>query len=281
MKNSKLLFQDFVSRITINESKDEIESIAYLVFEKILRLTKTEILSNTEIPVVDGDLNALTQANNRINKNEPVQYILGEAFFYGRKFHVTPAVLIPRPETEELVAQVLKNIKKRQPKILDIGTGSGCIPITLTLEINGAEVYATDVSDQAISVAKRNAETLGAKVDFIQHDILKSDLPFKSLDVIVSNPPYITKIESGKMSENVTAYEPHLALFVSDDDPLIFYKAIAEKARHVLNPEGLLIVEINAQYGTGVSRLFSENGFRNISVIKDVNGKDRIVKAVL
>jgi release factor glutamine methyltransferase len=281
MKNSKVLFQDFINRITINESKDEIESIAYLVFEKIVGLTKTEIFSNTDIQISEADLSELIQANERINKNEPVQYVLGEAFFYGRRFQVTPAVLIPRPETEELVAHIIQNIKKKEPRILDIGTGSGCIPITIALEIKDAVVYATDVSEQALSVAKQNASFLEAKIDFAHHDILKSRIPFDSLDVIVSNPPYITQKESSKMSPNVTQHEPHLALFVPDSDPLVFYKAIAEKARQVLNNNGLLIVEINAQYGEEISRLFSENGYQNVSTLKDANGKDRIVSGIL
>jgi release factor glutamine methyltransferase len=279
MKNSKLLFQDFVSRIRINESKDEIESIAYLVFEKFLQLTRTDILSNVEIEVAEEDLSELININRRINTDEPIQYILGEAFFFGRKFKVTPSVLIPRPETEELVNVVLQTVKQKAPKILDIGTGSGCIPITLALEISDALVSATDISEEALSVARINADRLGAMVNFFNHDVLSSDVPVSDLDIVVSNPPYITYKERGQMNPNVTRYEPYLSLFVPNDDPLLFYRAIVKLANRALHPGGMLIVEINEQYGIEVSRLFSEHGLSNSTILKDINGKDRIVQA--
>src|SRR5690606_16040387 len=167
-------------------------------------------------------------------------------FFFGRTFVVSPAVLIPRPETEELVLQILQYIESHLQdsyKILDIGTGSGCIPITLALALNQAEVLATDVSAEAIALAKENANRLKARVTFLLHDILREELDVVGLDVLVSNPPYITSVEKLHMQANVTRFEPHLALFVSDEDPLIFYKAISRKAKKALRPGGLLIFE--------------------------------------
>lgn len=256
-------------------------SIAYLVFEHHLALSKTDILAEKTINFSEDDEMRLREICNRVNQHEPVQYILGEAIFYKRKFKVSPAVLIPRPETEELITDIVRFAKKKNLKILDIGTGSGCIPVTIALEIPGSSVYATDISDKALALAKANAEKLEAQVTFLQHDILKSDIPFTDLNVIASNPPYVTLSEKDKMELNVTNYEPHLALFVPDNDPLIFYKAIAKKARHALDHSGILIVEINEKFGDEVSCIFAESGFKDIVIIKDLHGKDRIVKGTI
>jgi len=217
-----------------------------------------------------------------LNQNEPVQYVLGEAYFFGRKFLVNPSVLIPRAETEELVAEVKAHLKgshkMKTIRILDIGTGSGCIPITLVLEIPDSELYATDVSSEALLVAKTNAQKLGAEVTFLHHNILQSEIAIENLDVIVSNPPYVTPSEQDAMKKNVIFYEPHLALFAPETEPLVFYHVIAERAKKVLNPGGLLAVEINEKFGREVSNLFLEMGFHCIEIKKDLQGKDRIVK---
>lgn len=280
MKNSKLLFQDFIKLITIDEPREETESIAYLVLEKLFSLSQTDILSEKTIDVSEKELNTLIEITRRINQHEPVQYILGEAFFFGRKFSVNTTVLIPRPETEELVLTVLQSVKKSDLKILDIGTGSGCIPVTFALELPRAEVYATDVSEKALAVAKQNAAGLDAPVTFLLHDILQSAIPFSDLDVIVSNPPYVTLQEKAEMKSNVTEYEPHLALFTPENDPLIFYRAIAVKAKNALKRGGLLAVEINIKFASDVTHLFREAGFKDIVIIKDINRKERIVKAL-
>jgi release factor glutamine methyltransferase len=281
MKNSKTLFQDFVSRIRLDESRDEIESIAYLVFENLFHLNKAEILTGKII--AESSSEKLHDVITRINQHEPIQYILGNAHFYGRIFSVTPSVLIPRPETEELVRTVINFVREEKigkTRILDIGTGSGCIAITLSLELSDTDVFAMDVSEQALAVASGNAENLGANVQMLHQDILKSEIPF-AIDIIVSNPPYISWNERTTMPKNVTAFEPELALFVNDDDPLLFYKTILSRAKQSLTPNGLLAVEIHERFGSEVRQLFNEYNFHNIEIIQDIFGKDRIVKGIL
>ncbi len=281
MKNSKTLFQDFMNRVQLPENREEIRSIAYLVFENLFGLTPTEILAEKQI----NDSSAMKSLDHilaRINKHEPVQYVLGEANFYGRMFTVNPAVLIPRPETEELVRFVIsfvKGLKLPNCRVLDIGTGSGCIAVTLAKELPDAEVLATDVSNAALNVASTNAEKLGAKVVFEISDVLTDKLP-APVDVIVSNPPYITWDEMKSMPQNVVVYEPQAALFVDSNEPLLFYKAIINRAKESLKLNGLLIVEINEQFGNEVYQLFIENNFKEVALIRDLFGKNRIVKGI-
>lgn len=281
MNNSKLLFHDFVKAITLPESREEIQGIAYLMFENLLGLSKAQILAEKAIAISPSDEAKLRDAVQRINQHEPVQYVLGEADFFGRKFKVSPAVLIPRPETEELVRLVIDCTTTEGPRVLDIGTGSGCIPVTLALEIPGSIVYATDVSAEALMVAKDNATKLNAKVTFIENDILKEELTLRALDVVVSNPPYIAPEEQRDMKSNVVDHEPHLALFTPGDDPLIFYRSIVSKAKAALRSGGLLCVEINERHGEAVGELFTTAGYKDVQIIKDLSGKDRIVKGSL
>ena len=281
--NSKTLFRDFVNGIELLESRDEIQSMAYLVFENILGLTKTAILAEESVNLNQAIRNRLDEIVARINRFEPVQYILGESFFYGRSFKVNPAVLIPRPETEELVRLVINFVRKSNRKnyrVLDIGTGSGCIAITLALELNDIEVFGTDTSAEGLVTASANAQKLKASVKYLNHDVLNSKLPF-SIDIIASNPPYIGWDEFNTMSKNVVDYEPKLALFVDSDDPLLFYKAIVKRAKESLTPGGLLAVEINERFGKEVQRLFVANDLEEVEIIQDAFGKDRIVKGVL
>lgn len=282
MKNSKTLFNDFVKQITLNESAEEISSIVYLVFENIFGLTRTDIFSGKMINASQSDEDKLLKIADRINREEPIQYILAEADFFGRKFLVNDSVLIPRPETEELVRLIIDHSKKKKNlKILDIGTGSGCIPVTLALEIPGSEVYATDVSKEALTVAEQNANRNSARVKFIYSDILKEQIPVEGLDIIVSNPPYIAKSEMQEMRQNVIDFEPHLALFVPNDDPLLFYREIISKSRSALNREGMLAFEINERFGKDVADLFLTSGFTEVQIIKDLSNKERIVKGIL
>jgi release factor glutamine methyltransferase len=283
MMNSKTLFRDFVNGIELLESRDEIQSIAYLVFENIFGLTKTAILAEKSVSLTPTIKNRLDEVVARINRSEPVQYILGESIFYGRIFNVSPSVLIPRPETEELVRLVINFVRESSRKnyrLLDIGTGSGCIAITLSLELNGIEVFGTDTSAEALVTASTNAQKLNASVQFLNHDVLSSKLPF-SIDIIVSNPPYIGWNEFNTMSKNVVEYEPKLALFVDSENPLLFYKVIVTRAKESLTPNGLLAVEINERFGKEVQRLFLANDFYAVEIIQDAFGKDRIVKGVL
>jgi release factor glutamine methyltransferase len=281
MKNSKALFNDFVNSITLRESRDEIESIAYVTFEKIFGLNMTQVLADKEI--TDQSLvERLGDVAKRINDHEPIQYILGEALFYNRSFIVNPSVLIPRPETEELVRFVVNYSKETKANltILDIGTGSGCIAVTLALELPASKIFATDVSEAALRVAEANARELGAIINFQKHDVLNEALAF-STDVIVSNPPYIGLDERDLTPINISKYEPALALFADSDDPLIFYKALVKRAGESLRPNGLLAVEINERFGREVSLLLAEYRFRKVDVLKDFCGKDRIVKGIL
>jgi release factor glutamine methyltransferase len=281
--NSKTLFRDFINRITLSESLDEIQSVAYLVFENLFGLTKATIMSETDVSLTAAIENKLNEIVSRINRSEPIQYVLGQSFFYGRIFNVNPAVLIPRPETEELIHLVINFVRgfdKERTRIIDIGTGSGCIAITLALELRDTEVFGTDISSEALVTATANAERLNAKTQFVKHDVLKSKLPF-SIDIIVSNPPYIGWDEHSTMPKNVVEYEPKLALFVDSDDPLLFYKAIVTRATESLTAHGLLAVEINERFGKEVKQLLVANQFYDVEIVKDIFGKDRIVKGVL
>ncbi|MCB0487055.1 MAG: peptide chain release factor N(5)-glutamine methyltransferase [Cyclobacteriaceae bacterium] len=280
MPNSKEVFDRFVSAITLDDSLDEKRSIAFLILECEFRIAKSQILANTEVE--NFDWQRLDSLIGRINKHEPIQYILGEQEFFGRTFFVNPSVLIPRPETELLVENVLTFARKRQPSIniLDIGTGSGCIPITLALELPSANLFATDISGDAIVVAKTNAAKHKTNVSFIRSDIISDELPNQQFDVIVSNPPYIMEKEKATMRNNVLQYEPHEALFISNDDPLLFYRIIAAKAKGNLKPKGLLAFEINERFGKDMVQLLAKLGYSNIEIIKDFSGKDRIAKVI-
>lgn len=281
MTNSKTIFKDFIDSLALNESPDELESIAYLVFEKLFGLSKTQVLAEKKISV-DNKKNLLQDIGRRLNQHEPIQYVLGEAYFFGRPFLVNRSVLIPRPETEELVRLVIEHTRKERSdaRIIDIGTGSGCIAVSLALEIPESEVFATDISKDALKTAIENAHRLKADVHFEEHDILRDLLPI-SVDVMVSNPPYIARHERDVMSRNVVGFEPDIALFVSDEDPFIFYEMLLRRAGESLLPNGLLAVEINERYGSEIFRLFDEHGFRSIEILNDVFGKSRIVKGIL
>lgn len=278
MINSKELFLEFKNKLTLKDDVDEVEAIAYIVFDSVLSLSRTDLFVGKEIELTPEKEQQLANIISRVNHDEPIQYILGEAWFLDRKFYVDSSVLIPRPETEELVKLILEEYKDRDNfTLLDIGTGSGCIPISIKLESPNATVYASDISEDALRVAKQNAGSLQADVSFIHHDILTAEIPFEALDVIVSNPPYVLENESESLRENVIKYEPHLALFTPDEDPLKFYKVIAHKGFGALKSGGKIFVEINQQFGKEVANLFSEIGFVNVDVRKDLFGKDRIV----
>lgn len=221
----------------------------------------------------------------RLLHQEPVQYILGQADFHGLTFHVAPGVLIPRPETEELVDWVLEELGKlKNATVLDVGTGSGCIAVSLAKTCPGAKVSALDVSPAALEIAHANAQAIGVKVNMLCGDILHPDgndvLSKSSWDIIVSNPPYICDSEAMEMSKNVLGFEPHEALFVPDDNPLLFYKAIADYSIRQLNPEGKVFVEINRAYADEVMMLFSDTGFVGVELKKDMYDNNRMVKCI-
>jgi release factor glutamine methyltransferase len=276
----KTLFNQLVSEITSVYEENEAKSIVYLLLEHYLNLSKTDILLDDNASQSFDFQNTII----RLKAQEPVQYIIGETEFYGRKFKVTPDTLIPRPETEELIQLTLESISSisNAHSILDIGTGSGCIAISLACELPDAQVYAYDISEEALKIATGNAERNGANVIFEKVDILShSPFSLSPFSIIVSNPPYVMNSEKAEMERNVLEYEPHLALFVEDNDPLIFYRKIAEFAAKNLIDGGLCVVEINQALGLETAELFWHQGFRDVEVLKDMFGKDRMVKAVL
>jgi release factor glutamine methyltransferase len=227
----------------------------------------------------------LNHALERLQRHEPVQYVLGEAWFYKRKFVVNNHVLIPRPETEELVEEIVNyvfRIMNDKPGILDIGTGSGCIAISIKKELPQSEVVAIDVSQNALDVAKGNAILLGAEVAFKQLDFLKEDRwnELSLYDIIVSNPPYIPFVEKDTLSRNVTEYEPNEALFVLDNDPFVFYKKIAKFSKEHLEKRGRIYVEVHENYAKDVEQIFTDYNFKEVSIGKDIYGKERIVRAL-
>ncbi|MEH6407744.1 MAG: peptide chain release factor N(5)-glutamine methyltransferase [Leeuwenhoekiella sp.] len=251
---------------------------AYLDMRRIdIALDPDKVLSETQ----EADfLNALT----RLKNHEPLQYILGETEFFGLKFKVTSDVLIPRPETEELVEWIVNDcalLKNKSPlKILDIGTGSGCIAVSLAKNIGNVQVYALDISAKALAVAKKNAEFNGVKVNFIELNILNCDDFEVQFDIIISNPPYVREQEKAMMQANVLDNEPHQALFVSDDNPLLFYQKITKLASENLKVGGMLFFEINEYLGEETRNLIENNGFSDVILRKDIFEKDRMLKGI-
>jgi release factor glutamine methyltransferase len=278
MKNSKDLFTLLRNSITVYDA-EEAESIAFVILDHLYALTRTDVLIEKTMSLSPEQDVLLRSIVSRINAHEPVQYVLESAYFFGRDFYVSPAVLIPRPETELLVEEVIKTTGDTPVNILDIGTGSGCIAISLAKELPNATVTALDINKDALDVARKNATQLNAHIQFLQSDILTEAIAVKNLDVIVSNPPYIAYPEKETMRENVLAYEPHVALFVPDTDALIFYNTIAQKGFAALNADGKIFVEINERFGKETADTFIQAGFSTVKIIQDLQGKDRIVVA--
>jgi len=282
MTNSKTLFGELVASVTVQITDAEIKSIIYRLLEKELAISRADIAAEKAVSLDDDRRQQLHRMIKRVNAEEPVQYILGESEFYGRTFKVNRHVLIPRPETEELVRTALQLARHlASPQIVDIGTGSGCIATTLSLERRDARVAGTDVSTEALAVAIENAAMLKASVTFTLTDILTNEFPFREVDMIISNPPYVTPGEAVAMYKNVLDYEPHLALFTPSEDPLAFYRAILRHAQHAARPGGTVIVEINEQYGREVADLFRAHRFTGLEILTDIFGKNRIVHGVL
>jgi release factor glutamine methyltransferase len=277
MSSLQEIFKDYSKKLQQLYSKQEAESLVFWLFEEFLGKKRMDILKDQ---IIDAIPINLIEAFESLLKGKPIQYVLGKAPFYGREFVVSPAVLIPRNETEELVHLIIKENQKPGLGILDIGTGSGCIPISLALEMNAPTVFALDISDEALEIAMLNAEKLNTKVEFRCLDILKDDLPFEDLDIIVSNPPYVRHSEKDLMHTNVLAHEPHLALFVYDDDPLIFYRTIAQKANTALKSGGKLYFEINEAFGKETKNLMEDLGFVEVKIFEDLNGKERMIRGI-
>ena len=223
-------------------------------------------------------------AFGRMASGEPIQYIIGKAYFYDREFKVTPDVLIPRPETELLVREAVnwaRRSGRRSLRILDLCTGSGCIAWSMTLELPGSEVTAVDISDGALAVASGQKFECDAPPKFIKADVLAGPVEgLGAFDMILSNPPYVMDSEKALMRRNVLDHEPWLALFVSDDDPLIFYRAVAAWAKQLLKSDGLCLVEINESLGRQTAKVFEDTGFRDVEVLQDLNSRDRFIRAI-
>ncbi len=276
----------------------EARSIADLAMEHITSLSKSDRLLRKEEGLSPHQLQQWQQDTERLLQHEPVQYVMSKAWFYGMELFVNKAVLIPRPETEELVEWIVhevrawgKDVFEKRPteadetralKILDVGTGSGCIALALKKAMPRAEVWGCDVSEEALNVARRNGAALDIRVDFQGVNFL-DDNQQKSLpriDIVVSNPPYIPLKDKEEMNPNVVAHEPHTALFVPDDNALVFYTALAKFGKQRLHPNGCIYMEIHENLGQAVVRLFQQQGYEHVELKKDMQGKDRMVKAV-
>ena len=260
----------------------EIQSFFNLLVAFKLKLSRIEVALQPDFEISKTDLIFLKKALLDLTNQIPVQYITGETEFYGLPFKVNKNVLIPRPETEELVSWIIDELKVEDQTskvtILDIGTGSGCIPISLAKNISNATIYALDISSEALKTAKTNAELNNVTIEFIEADILNlSKLP-QQFDIIVSNPPYVRALEKEQMQENVLKNEPHVALFVEDNNPLLFYDKISDLAKNHFSKSGQLYFEINQYLGKETVDLLASKGFKNIVLKKDMFGADRMVK---
>lgn len=277
--------QYFINSLEDLYSIEELQSIFYLLAEKLLHLSRIDIALQLDDTLTSDEEINFNQAIDRLKIYEPVQYILGETEFFGYPFLVNKQVLIPRPETEELVSWIIEDVDKKETTILDIGTGSGCIAISLAKKLNNAVVSAIDISNKAIEVAKKNALINNVNVEFSRVDVLNfedklvlQDKWKSKFDIIVSNPPYVRMQEKKLMQLNVIDHEPDIALFVEDDDPLLFYRRISELSRQYLKHNGTLYLEINEYLGVEMEKMLNEAGFKHVELKKDMFGKNRMIK---
>lgn len=288
LKNIQHIFHNELDAIY---GKDEVNSFFFICTEQYLNLPRFQLALQPELTITKPETDTFFQVLENLKQQKPIQYIVGETEFYGLPFIVNENVLIPRQETEELVHLIIEGHTERsksanksdQFKILDIGTGSGCIAITLAKNLPDVNVFCLDVSEEAIAVAKQNAKLNNVEMRFIEADIRNEstwNLEFKALefDLIVSNPPYVRELEKAEIQPNVLDNEPHLALFVEDNNPLVFYKAITDFAIDNLKPKGELYFEINQYLGAETKQLLGAAKFENIELIKDLNGNDRMLK---
>ncbi len=258
----------------------EIESFFYILVEHVFDLSRVDFILNQNNTVIDSDFKEFQSFTSRLQNHEPIQHIIGETEFFSLKFRVNSHTLIPRPETEELIRWIIEDhSQNEQLKILDIGTGSGCIPISLASHFFNAKIDAIDISKEAIEVAKSNAKLNKVKINFINLDILNCDALEEKYDIIISNPPYIRDLEKIEIQNNVLNFEPHIALFVPDNDPLIFYRKISELANKSLHPDGKLYFEINEYLGKEMTDLLKHQNYQDIILKKDIFGKDRMTRS--
>ncbi|MGF7214894.1 release factor glutamine methyltransferase [Spirosoma lacussanchae] len=280
MATAKPLYDRLSKNITAY-APEEAREMAFMLLDHYFGLRKTDVLTDKPLPPnrTEPDWFRILE---RLNRQEPIQHVIGTTIFCGLEFEVSPDVLIPRPETEDLVRLIMHDFADRTDDvpIVDIGTGSGCIAVTLARFLPQSVVTGWDVSEDALALARQNARHLNADVTFAIQDILNVTPDFgQQYDVVVSNPPYVTRSEAAGMDRNVLDYEPDLALFVDDNDPLVFYKAVADFCTRHLTRNGACYVEINERFGTATQQVFTERGFSNIQVYKDIHGKDRSIRA--
>ena len=273
----------FHKELDLIYGKDEVDSFFFMILDDYFNIFRIELALKPELSISKEEQTPIFKALDDLKNEKPIQYILGKTEFFGLQFKVNNHVLIPRPETEELVDWILQNANiESELRILDVGTGSGCIAISLAKHLANSKIFALDVSSEALELAKENANLNNVDVKFVQSNILNKNLNFtqdKKFDIIVSNPPYVKMKDKDQIKPNVLNYEPHLALFVEDKDPLKFFSAISKFAISNLNKEGLLFFEINEYLGNKVKKLLKDQEFRNIELRKDIFGKDRMIKA--
>ncbi len=280
----KDLKHNFITRLSSTYSIEEIESMFFLLLEHTYNLKRIEFILNSDIEITKENQVYFKQVIEKLSKEIPLQYIIGKTEFYGLSFIVNSNVLIPRQETEELVHWIINEaskIKKKEITILDIGTGSGCIAISLAKNIKNAKVFAIDISEDALKIAKTNAQLNNVSVNFITENILTLKSLSGKFDIIVSNPPYVRELEKSEIQKNVLENEPHLALFVKDRNPLLFYDSIAMLAKNHLVENGFLYFEINQYLGRETCELLTSKGFNTIELRKDLNNNDRMIKAFI
>jgi release factor glutamine methyltransferase len=272
----------FIQQLTPIYDAGEAESFFYLVLEDKQQLKRIDLALHPDLVFSEADIIVWNSILEQLKKEIPIQYLLGKTSFYGLDFEVNENVLIPRSETEELVEWILERQKSKgenkKIRILDIGTGSGCIAISLAKNLPNAEVFALDISEKALATARRNAEINAVNVTFINQNILETEDLGQQFDIIVSNPPYVRNLEKEEIKKNVLDNEPHLALFVADNDALIFYKKIAELAQKNVSENSQLYFEINQYLGKEMIDLLEKMNFKNIELRKDIYGNDRMIK---
>lgn len=283
MTTLDFLRQTFRNSLSGIYAPEEIDSFFYSLTEAYLNLNRLDVSLNRNRVLSVSEANQFELAMNRLNKQEPIQYIIGETEFFGFKLKVGPSVLIPRPETEELVQWILDDhgtTEEKELRVLDIGTGSGCIAIALAKKLTSAKVTAIDISDPALKLAEENAVLNNIEIEFKKADVLKiSDLRNK-FDIIVSNPPYVREVEKGSMSPNVLNFEPATALFVGDKDPLKFYRAIVKFAHRHLHTPGKVYLEINEYLSEELLQFLESEGFEAVDLKQDLFGKDRMIRCI-
>ncbi|MDI9311679.1 MAG: peptide chain release factor N(5)-glutamine methyltransferase [Limnohabitans sp.] len=282
LKEYKIKFTNTLAPIY---DEKEIESFFYILLESFHKLKRIDFALNPNLELNSEEISRWETSLKELEKEKPVQYILGETEFFGLPFFVNENTLIPRPETEELVSWILQSSKFRiqnsKLRILDIGTGTGCIAISLAKNLPEAEVFALDVSEKAIEVAKKNATINNVNITFLHQSILETEDLEQQFDIIVSNPPYVRNLEKEEIKKNVLDYEPHLALFVEDTDALLFYRRITQLAKKNLTASGELYFEINQYLGNEMTLLLENLGFKNIELRKDIYENDRMTRATL